>query len=395
MENQKKKSELGLATRSIHVGELEDIHGSPHTPIYTSTTFRFKDTASLLDVVDGKKQGSLYTRYGLNPSIFSVEQKLASLEQAEAAWVFCSGMAAEAALFLTHGRKGIVCLGDAYGGTLELLQQQLPLLGIPTYFLLGHELDKLEDLLRTDKVGMVFFETPTNPTLEIFDIATIAAQAHRHGALVAVDNTFASPVNQQPLLFGADLVVHSATKYLGGHSDLTAGVVMGSQALLQPIWNWRKNLGQMPSPETAAKLSRSLKTLSVRVKQQNQTAQYLAEKLLQHPRVQQVLYPGLPDFTGYELAKQQMSGFGGMLSIVIDGDLESASQVADHLELFALAPSLGGVESLVTQPVTTTHHGLSSEERRQRGISDALLRLSVGLENAEDLYADLEQALKQ
>lgn len=395
MENQKKKSELGLATRSIHVGELEDIHGSPHTPIYTSTTFRFKDTASLLDVVDGKKQGSLYTRYGLNPSIFSVEQKLASLEQAEAAWVFCSGMAAEAALFLTHGRKGIVCLGDAYGGTLELLQQQLPLLGIPTYFLLGHELDKLEDLLRTDKVGMVFFETPTNPTLEIFDIATIAAQAHRHGALVAVDNTFASPVNQQPLLFGADLVIHSATKYLGGHSDLTAGVVMGSQALLQPIWNWRKNLGQMPSPETAAKLSRSLKTLSVRVKQQNQTAQYLAEKLLQHPRVQQVLYPGLPDFTGYELAKQQMSGFGGMLSIVIDGDLESASQVADHLELFALAPSLGGVESLVTQPVTTTHHGLSSEERRQRGISDALLRLSVGLENAEDLYADLEQALKQ
>ncbi|MGE3727044.1 MAG: PLP-dependent aspartate aminotransferase family protein [Candidatus Sericytochromatia bacterium] len=393
MENQEKKTELGMATRSIHVGELEDIHGSPHTPVYTSTTFRFKDTASLLEVVDGKKPGSLYTRYGMNPSIFSLEQKLASLEQAEAAWVFCSGMAAEAALFLTHGRQGIVCLGDAYGGTLELLQQQLPLLGIPTYFLLGHELEQLEDLLSAGKVGLIFFETPTNPTLEIFDIVQIAALAKRHGVLVAVDNTFASPVNQQPLQWGADLVVHSATKYLGGHSDLTAGVVMGSQALLQPIWGWRKNLGQMPSPETAAKLSRSVKTLSVRVQQQNQTAQYLAEKLAQHPRVLKVLYPGLPDFPGHTLAAQQMSGFGGMLSLILEGNAESTSQVADRLQLFALAPSLGGVESLVTQPVTTTHHGLGPEERQQRGISDALLRLSVGLENAEDLLADLQQAL--
>lgn len=240
---------------------------------------------------------------------------------------------------------------------------------------------------------LVFFETPTNPTLELVDIQAISTIAHAHGALVAVDNTFASPVNQQPLTLGADLVMHSATKYLGGHSDITAGALMGPKDLLQPIWHWRKNLGSMIAPEVAALLSRSLRTLVVRVKQHNANAQAVAEAMSQHPRVQRVCYPGLPDFAGHSLAKQQMRGFGGMVTIELAGDAASASAMADRLRLFSLAPSLGGTESLVTQPCTTTHHGVTPQERARRGISDAMLRLSVGLEDADDLIADLQGAL--
>lgn len=381
-----------LSTRCVHAGEIEDAHGSPHTPIYNTTTFKFSSTARLLDVVDGRTPGSLYTRYGLNPTIQALEAKLASLEAAEMAWAFCSGMAAEAALFLAHGRQGIVCLGDAYGGTLELLAAQLPELGIPTHLLLSNELARLEELLAKG-AGLVFFETPTNPALEIFDVAAIAGLAHRHGARVAVDNTFASPVNQRPLELGADFVIHSATKYLGGHSDITAGVLAGARDLLMPVWSWRKNLGSMLAPETAALLSRSLRTLVVRVERQNATARAVADAMVKHPGITRVLYPGLPDFPGHALAKAQMHGFGGMVTIEVKGGGAAATRVADRLRLFALAPSLGGAESLVTQPCTTTHHGLTPEERTRRGISDAMLRLSIGLEDAADLIADLNQAL--
>jgi cystathionine beta-lyase/cystathionine gamma-synthase len=381
-----------LSTRCVHAGEFDDAHGSPHTPVYGSTTFRFKTTADILDVVEGRRTGALYTRYGLNPTILSLEQKLAALEGAAAAWAFCSGMAAETALFLTHGRPGIVCIGDAYGGTLELLAAQLPLLGIPTTLLAGHEAGRLDEVLAKG-ARLVFFETPTNPALEVFDIHAIARLAHAHGALVAVDNTFASPVNQQPLALGADFAVHSCTKYLGGHSDLTAGALMGSQELLAPVWAWRKNLGTTIAPEIAALLARSIRTLPVRVRQQNASAAAVAEAMQRHPGIARVLYPGLPDFPGHELAQRQMSGFGGMLTIEVAGTGDDATRVADRLKLFALAPSLGGVESLVTQPCTTTHHGLTPEERGRRGISDSMLRLSIGLEDAEDLIADLHQAL--
>lgn len=388
-----KKQRQALATRAVHGSTRKDAHGSPYTPIYNTTTFAFSSTADLLDVVEGKKPGSLYTRYGLNPTIQSLEETLAGLENAECAWAFCSGMAAESALFLTHGRTGIVGIGDAYGGTMELLTSQLPLLGIRTELLLGNEIDHLDELL-AGGAKLVFCETPTNPTLELLDIRAIAARAHAYGALLAVDNTFASPVNQRPLELGADLVVHSATKYLGGHSDLTAGVVMGSKSLLAPIWNWRKNLGSMPSPETSALLSRSLRTLAVRVKHQNATAQAIVEVMARHPQISRVLYPGLPDFPGHALARSQMHGFGGMLTIEVNGGGQAATKVADRLRLFALAPSLGGAESLVTQPCTTSHHGLNDGERARRGISDAMLRLSVGLEDPMDLIADLEQALR-
>ena len=383
----------GLSTKAIHGSTSKDVHGAPHLPIYNTTTFAFDDTDALLDVVEGRKPGALYTRYGLNPTIFALEEVLAGLEDAEAAWAFCSGMAAETALFLTYGREGIVCIGDAYGGTLELVGSQLPQLGISTHLILGNELDQLDGLLAAG-AKLVFFETPTNPTLEVIDIREVAEIAHRHNALVAVDSTFASPVNQHPLQWGADFVIHSATKYLGGHSDVTAGALIGSTELLAPIWPWRKNLGSMIAPETAALLARSLRTLTIRVKQQSASAQAVAEAMLAHPRISRVLYPGLPSFAGNQLASRIMTGFGGILTIEVDGDGAATSAVADKLELFSLGPSLGGVESLATQPVTTTHHGLPLEERSRRGITDSMIRLSIGLEDTNDLIEDLVQALE-
>jgi cystathionine beta-lyase/cystathionine gamma-synthase len=382
-----------LCTIGVHTGEMKDIHGSPHTPLYNTTTFTYKTTEDILDVVEGRKPGSLYTRYGLNPTIFAVEAKLAAFEGAESALVVASGMAAESAVFLAHGRRGVLCLGDVYGGTQELIGEQLPLLGIRTSFLLKSELSELEKELKKG-VGIVFFETPTNPAMDVFDIAAICSVAHKYDALVVVDNTFATPVNQRPLEFGADLVVHSATKYLGGHSDLTAGVIMGAKELVDPVWPWRKNLGQALSPETASLLSRSVKTLVVRVERQNQTAKSVAQAMAMHPKIKRVLYPGLETSPDFALAKKQMKGFGGMMTLELNGTKEETSAFVDRLKLFRLAPSLGGVESLVNQPVLLTHYGLGKEEHQRRGITDSMVRVSIGIEGASDLIADLEQALK-
>lgn len=382
-----------FSTNCIHAGEIEDAFGSPHTPLYDTTTFKFHSTQDLLDVVEGRKDGYLYTRYGMNPSIRSLEKKLASLDGAEDALVFSSGMAALSSLFLAHGRRGIICIGDAYGGTLELLESQLPGLGFVTHQLLLTEIDKLEPLLKAG-AGLVFFETPTNPRLELVDIPAVAALAHAHGALVAVDNTFATPVNQLPLALGADIAMQSATKFLGGHSDLTAGVLCASSNLLQPVRPWRKNLGQMLAPDTAHRLARSLGTLAVRVEKQNANALRIAEYLSQHDAVRRVYYPGLTDSPGHVLAQAQMSGFGGMVTFEFDGSLEQTMQVTERLQVFSLAPSLGGIESLVTLPVTTSHHDMTVEERDRRGISDSMVRLSIGIEHGDDLIADLEQALR-
>ncbi len=382
-----------LSTICVHSGETKDAHGCPHTPLYNTTTFVYDKTSDILDVVEGRKPGALYTRYGLNPTIFSLEEKLAALEGAEGALVFASGMAAESAVFLAHGRKGVVCLGDVYGGTQELIGQQLPLLGIKTSFLLKSELNRLEDELKSG-ASLVFFETPTNPAMELFDIRKISELAHKYSALVVVDNTFATPVNQQPLSLGADIVLHSATKYLGGHSDITAGAIMGPKKLIDPVWPWRKNLGQTPSAETASLLSRSIRTLVVRVERQNQTARSVAQAMAKHPKIKRVLYPGLETSPDYALARSQMKDFGGMMTLELKATRDETSAFVDRLELFQLAPSLGGPESLVNQPVLLTHHGLGKEEHQKRGITDSMVRVSIGLESAADLIADLEQALR-
>ncbi|TVT34452.1 trans-sulfuration enzyme family protein [Marinobacter vinifirmus] len=382
----------GPATRIIHNRRHKDQFGSPYSPVYNTTTYRFENTAALLDVIEGRSEGNLYTRWGTNPSIRELEQGLAGLERAEAALAFGSGMAAISATLLAHGRKGIVCVGDLYGGTQELLKNHCMTLGIPVTFLFREEQNRLADELG-EPGKLVYFETPANPNMAILDIRAIAETAHQHGALVAVDNTFASPINQQPLVLGADLVLHSATKYLSGHSDITAGALMTSAELAKPVAAWRKNLGQLIAPETAALLSRSLRTLPVRIRQHNENAMAVAEAMEQHPKITKVHYPGLPSFEGHDLAQQQMTGFGGMLSIEVEGGQQAAEKVADSLKIFLLATSLGGVESLVSQPSATSHHGLSREERLKRGIGDGMLRLSVGLEDVEDLIADLNQAL--
>jgi cystathionine gamma-synthase/methionine-gamma-lyase len=388
------EEQQGLATRCVHAGETRDPQGAIHTPLYNHSTFGFAATQDVLDVVEGRSQRSLYTRYGLNPTIWSVERKLADIEGGELAWVFSSGMAAESATFLAHCKGGdhIVCIGDVYGGTFELLGTNLPNVGIATTFLLGSELDRLDETIR-ETTRIVFLETPTNPSMEVLDIARIARVAHARGALLVVDNTFATPVNQSPLQLGADLVVHSTTKYMGGHSDLTGGAVIGPKSLLEPIWSWRKNLGQMMAPEVAFLLARSLRTLVVRMQAHNATGAFIAERLEAHPSVRKVNYPGLPRFAGHELARRQMRGFGGMVSFLFDGDAHATAARVDRLRLFTIAPSLGGAESLVTQPITTTHHGLSPDERARRGIDDGMVRLSCGLEDAHDLWDDLERAL--
>lgn len=384
----------GLSTRSVHAGEVRDPQGAIHPPLYAHSTFAFESTADLLDVVEGRKTGSLYTRYGLNPTIRSLEAKLADLEAGEQALAFSSGMAAESATFLAHARTGerIVCVGDVYGGTFELLRDNLPQVGITTTFLRGDELDRLPQVMH-ERTRIVFFETPTNPSLQVFDIAAIAALAHAGGALTVVDNTFATPVNQNPLCHGADLVIHSATKYLGGHSDLTAGALIGPADLVSPVGVWRKNLGQMIAPETASLLARSLRSLPVRVRAQNANATAVATFLAAHPKVAHVNYPGLASGAAKKIVDAQMRGYGGMLSVVLDATAEQTTAVVDRLCLFSIAPSLGGVESLVTQPITTTHHGLSAAERAARNIPDSMIRLSVGLEDADDLINDLTQAL--
>lgn len=381
-----------LSTTCVHSGDLSDQHGAVHAPLYDTTTFKFSSTEKLLEVIDGKRAGYLYTRYGMNPTINGLEEKIAAIDGAEAALAFGSGMAALSALFLTYGLHGIACVGDAYGGTLELLNKQLPSLGIKTHQILPDDIEALEAAL-SGGVKLVFMETPSNPLLEVIDIRRIVDIAHRHSAIVAVDNTFASSVNQQPLALGVDLAMQSATKYLGGHSNVTGGVISAKAALLENIKPWRKNLGQIISPDVAHRLAAQLCTLSLRVEKQNANALAIAKFLDSHPKVSRVYYPGLPSHPNHEIAKSQMSGFGGMVSFEYKGGASQTMGMVERLRIFSLAPSLGGVESLVTQPHTTSHHDISVEERTARGITDSLVRLSIGIESESDLINDLKQAL--
>ncbi|WP_297811621.1 aminotransferase class I/II-fold pyridoxal phosphate-dependent enzyme [uncultured Methylophaga sp.] len=379
------------ATQMIHVGAVPDASSAAVAPLYDSTTFSFDSTADLLDVVEGRTEAAFYTRYGMNPTIQSLEQRLAALDKADKALAYASGMAAISSLCLAFGRGGIICMGEIYGGTTGFLNQAAQL-GIETRFIASKDKVALEQGL-SEGASLVLFETPANPTLSVTDIAEVAELAHQFDALVAVDNTFATPINQLPLQLGADLAVQSATKYLGGHSDLTAGVVTGDGALITSLNPWRSSLGQTIAPETAHKLKRSLITLPLRVAQHNQNALTVAEFLQQHASVDQVFYPGLITDPGHPLAKKQMSGFGGMLSFTVKGGGHKARQMIDGLTLIKRAPSLGGAESLATQPVFTSHHGLPEALLKKAGISASMIRLSVGLEQSDDLIEDLQQAL--
>jgi len=390
------KEKLGISTRCVHAGSSPDpSSGALVTPIYQSSTFTFRDTQHVLDVISGREKGHVYTRHS-NPTIRAVEEKISELEGAADSLAFSSGMAAisTSILALVGSGDSIVSMDAIYGGTFELLRDVLPRLGISVNFVDGTDPLSVKKAVGP-KTRVLYLESPTNPTLRVIDIRRLSEIAAEAGAVSVVDSTFATPVNQRPLSLGAQLVVHSGTKYLAGHSDVVAGTVSGGSEIIEKIRMFRKVLGGVADPHAAWLVLRGLKTLAVRVEKQNATALVLASFLRAHGAVERVFYPGLEDHADHEIAKTQMSGFGGMLSFELKGGFSAGSAFASSLKVATLAPSLGGVETLVTQPVTTSHYWLSPQERAKSGISDGLIRVSVGLEDAQDLISDFESALKQ
>jgi len=323
-----------------------------------------------------------------------VEKKLAALDRAEAALTFSSGQGATTTILIAHMKAGdeIVCSAAIYGGTLHLLQDVLGRFGITPRFV---SLEQLADPDRvfTDRTRIVWFESPINPTLRCVDIRRVAGACRARGVLSIIDNTFASPINQQPLALGIDLAMQSATKYLNGHSDVTGGVVTGSAALVAPVEKVRRMVGTVMDPHPAYALGRGLKTLPLRVARHNANAQTVAEFLAKDRRVSQVYYPGLPSHPDHETAKRQMSGFGGMVCFDLDGKYDRAERLYNRLNIVKRAASLGGVESLISMPVLTSQWGHTDDQLREAGVTRGMLRLSVGLEDAADLIADLDQAL--
>ncbi len=383
----------GPGTRAVHGGHAVR-PGPLATPIVQTSTFAFASAAEMRRYVEGDEELFLYTRYA-NPTVRALEESLAALEGAEAALALSSGMAAMTSAVLSLIRAGDEVLGSAslYGGTLRLLSDVLPRFGV------GSRLLASADLLRVDQLASeasraLILESPTNPTLEIVDLARVAAAAHARGIAVIVDNTFASPHLQRPLALGADLVMHSLTKALAGHSDLIGGALAGSRARIDEARATMKVFGGCLDPHAAFLAGRGLKTLHLRVERQSANALALARRLEGHPALRRVLYPGLPSHPGHETASRQMSAFGGMVTLELKGGLAAAERFYDRLRLVARAASLGGVESLASLPVHTSHFGLSPEKLREAGVDPGMVRLSIGVEDAEDIVADVEQALQ-
>jgi cystathionine gamma-synthase len=389
----------GIGTRAVHGPERpegsEDPRGTPvGTPIVRSSTFAFPSLPAMMSEMALGAAGSFYQRLG-HPTLHSCERHLAELEGAEAALLFSSGMAAVTAVFLAHLKAGdhIVALGESYGGTIEALQWGAEHLGWTFDLVDARASDSWEGAFRPN-TRLFHVESPTNPTLSVVDIAQAAAIAHRRGARLSVDNTFASPVGQHPLALGADVVAYSATKSIGGHSDLLAGAVLGTRRTIDPVWRVRLVFGAVPDPVTAWLVERSVKTLPLRVDKANRSALELARRLARHPGVAHVFHPGLEDHPGHAVAKRQMTlGFGSVLAFEVRGGAAAAEAVADAFRLIRHAPSLGGVESLASLPARTSHRQMSSEDLARIGVPDGLIRLAVGIEDAEDLWADLEGAL--
>jgi methionine-gamma-lyase len=383
----------GDATLAIHAGEAKPGRNGPVAPaIERSSNFVFADTAEMKRWAEGKSKAYIYTRYG-NPTLAIAETKLAALEGAEAAIVTASGMAAISSALLAVLQSGdeLIATRQVYGGSYRLLRDLLPSFGITVRFV-DPNLDGVDGLVN-ERTRALYIETPTNPTLQVADLRKAAAVGQRHDIVTMVDNTFATPVLQKPIGMGFDMVVHSATKYLGGHSDLIAGVVVGSQKWIARVRERVIYLGGSMDPGAAYLLIRGLKTLEVRVQRQCTTALAVARFLERHPKVARVHYPGLPSHPSHALARRQMSGFGGMLAFDLKGGLAAARRFCDRARIFLLAASLGGVESLIVLPQYTSHYNMSARELAAAGVAPGTVRVSVGLEDAADLIADLKQAL--
>ena len=368
-------------------------YGAVTAPIYQTSTFAFKNTAELVKFQKGDPNKYLYTRYG-NPTLRTVEEKMAVLEGGEAGLVVSSGMAAVSTIALTLVSSGeeIISTEPVYGGTYNLFKHAFAKLGIKVHFVNPEEIDKAKDLLNP-KTRLFFCETPTNPNLKVADIKKFVIIARKKKIPVVVDNTFATPYNQKPLALGADFVVHSGTKYLGGHSDLVAGVIVGGKKVIDQARETMKVFGGCLDPLGAFLLLRGLKTLAIRVERQNHNATKIASFLSKHRKVSRVFYPGLSNHSQHTLARRQMQGFGGMVCFEVKGGLKSATKVMDAFELFINATSLGGVESLASIPVLTSHYGFDQEELEKADVTPGMIRLSCGIEDADDLVEDLRQAL--
>lgn len=380
----------GKSTRAIH-GRKDKLYRGANFPIYQSTTFAVEKSDDYDKFIGDEEEFYIYSRYS-NPTVRNVEEKLAALENAEDAVVFSSGMAAITTTFLAFaaGGDGIVAPRRLYGMAYRFLRDIAPRFGIETHFVDESELYGVDEKFPNTKI--VYFETPVNPTTDCISISKVVKAARRAGALTIVDNTFASPVNQNPIDLGVDIVVHSATKYIGGHSDIMAGAAVSSHSFVKDIREAMKAFGGCINPIDAYMLDRSLKTLKMRVEQQNRSAQRLAEFFFRQRKVYKVFYPGLPSSKSYKIARKQMSGFGGMLCIELE-NLEAAKKFCDSLEVALNATSLGGVETLVSIPVLTSHIKMSPEELKAAKVTEGMVRISVGIEDVEDLILDFKRAL--
>ena len=383
------------ATKLIHAGNGVDTGATPSliTPIYETSTFVFNSVADLEKYQAGELNGYLYSRYE-NPTVVAAEQKLAAVDGAEQSLLFSSGMAAISTALLTLLKIGdeVICCSAIYGGTFHILEDLLPRLGIERRFVPIEAMADVASIVKPN-TRLVWFESPINPTLRCIDIRAVAASCRKAGVLCAMDNTFASPVNQPVLSMGVDLSMQSCTKYLNGHSDVTGGVLSGAASLLAPINKMRRLLGGVMDPQPAYALARGMKTMSLRVAQHNANALAVARALAQHPRIERVYYPGLESHPDHAIAKGQMQGFGGMVTIDIKGGKDAAFRAFDALKVVQRATSLGGVESICSLPILTSQYGLTDEELVKAGVTKGMIRLSIGLEDPADLVADIDQAL--
>lgn len=384
------------STECVHAGAGPcETDSSISTPIVHSAPFTFRSTKDLIDFIEGRseRQQPEYGRMG-NPTVVRVESRLAALEGAEKAQLFASGMATVTTLFLTFLQSGdhLILTSDCYKRTRDFAVSFLSKYGVETS-VVPPSLESIAQAVGPT-TRMVFTETPTNPYLYVVDVLGLAELGRRKGFLTVVDSTFATPVNFRPLEFGADLVVHSATKYLGGHHDLIAGVLAGREELVQPVADLHMTIGGICDPTTAYLLDRGVKTLALRVAKQNANGLAVARFLEAHPRVSKVFYPGLASHPQHNIARKLMTGFGGVVTFLLDADFEQTARFVDHLTIPQLAPSLGGTESLVEQPVIMGYWDVPRQERESLGMLDNLVRLSLGIEDVEDIIADLDQALQ-
>ena len=383
------------STTSVWGGESDlNVTGAVTSPIVNSVAFSYHDVDHWHEVSLGKADGFIYSR-NTNPTVAVLEEKIRLLEGAEAATSFATGMAAISNTlytFLTNGKR-VVSQKDNYGGTSKIFLDFLPLNNVQVQLCDTTDFDQFEKEIAKG-CEVVYLETPTNPTLKVVDIKRLAIAAKKVGAIVVVDNTFATPINQNPLALGADLVIHSATKFLCGHSDAMGGVVAGKKELVQKIYQYREINGASLQADPAYMIARGMKTLELRIERQNASALKIAKYLKAHSKVADVFYPGLTSHPGHEIAQQQMTGFGGIMSFALDGGYAHVKKLLTTLKLVHLAASLGSVSTLAGPPRTTSHVELTEAQRKLLGIPESLIRYSVGIENVDDLLQDLEDALK-